>query len=110
MRQRITELGDLIGKTIEDCVAMDPQIVITFTDGTYTALTTPLDCSEAPELTPANMDTKREIVMLASMGVINQEEKSRLLRQFELADELVRRTEDEADRAEFERLKAKFKK
>jgi hypothetical protein len=110
MRQRVTEFEELSGKTIESAVAMDPQILITFTDGTYAALTTGMDCSEAPELTNANMDVNREIISLATLGIINQEEKSNWLRRRELTDSLVQRTRDEADRREYERLRAKFEK
>jgi hypothetical protein len=108
VRARIDQIEALAGKTIEQCVARDPQILITFTDNTYAAFTTGIDCSEAPELGRANMDVRQEIITLAAMGIINQEEKLQWFREREITDAIRQRAQDRQDRLEYERLKKKF--
>lgn len=119
MRQVITNLEDLCGKTIEQSIDCPDKLVLTFSDETYAVIHSEKDGWGddveliAPSLQPLPKPTEADDRSLyVDSGIYTPEEFDVCISE-RRAEKAKRDTEyekqrDESDRATYERLKAKF--
>ncbi len=106
---RITDLDDLIGKTIEAVHGYDDgdneAIGIRFSDGTYAYIVAHrgYECAEL-EIG----DDEPNLTFAVKLGIVSQEEQERIRVEEEAARVKQARWLELRDRETYERLKAKF--
>lgn len=104
-RRRITEPGQLVGKTIASTWDSQDTIAIRFDDGTYVVLEAEDDRYD--ESADINWNGTVEAWLLAQIGVITEDQREELERR---AEEIHAALERDRKWRTFELLKAEFEK
>jgi hypothetical protein len=111
MKTPIESFDALVGKTIERTFEFEETRVLTFSDGTYAGIRSETGYEgerEAPALTEVSLEYSYQAERLLKYGFVSQADVDEFQRKVAASNEASQRLAEEMERAQYERLKAKF--
>lgn len=114
MKEILHDLSEIVGKEVASSFELEDMLIITFTDNSYVALKSKggydgCDPS-APDVAWPETRYDCQVRPLVACGLWTKQDLAEWQRQQDAAAQKAEQDKNEAERAEFERLKAKFEK